>query len=765
MQVSRNTRNELFLLACVCALSVVGCRKEGADDPKGTSRQGVQANPQLDARGGENDNELSQGVRAGQVGEGGDGGSIRLSCGVGDVELSSAAIATTPQATFLTGTGIDVAAGERVAVQGSISVAFLRVQAGGEIFLRDNTFFTVLGDVEIAGTIATSREADGQFEGHDLTIEATGIINITGVVDCSGADGIDRFEVGNPRGPGGNGGEIFISSLESPAFSPGPHVFISGHVVSDGGDTHAIGGLRAAPGHGGQILIGAQGTMSINGRISSRGGFSVNQGLTIGNGGRGGEIQLIAVGSTVATPSGIEFGGLDEISVNGGPSTGEGGAGGTILLEAIAGTVDLNGVGVQARGGPMTFFQGGNGGAGGGFRVVADSISLWRSDINVSGGDSPGDLNLDGALTGVLGGTGGAGGIVRFAGTTLVDINGNVTIRADGGDSNQALTAGGIGGEVSVINLDEANPAVVDFDGSASVNGGRDHLFRLGTPGLICQRGAPAASSLALTGANNFPISACGSGQILDLVIHELDCNEATINPSSTSTRLPAITGIDFYRIDVSGGATSLTVAASGETGGNIQLYVGDDAAFGSTSTADYCLSSTNADSTESIVLDLTALPTGCDPIGAFVSVLVTEANTFVEDYTITVDCVFPTPDLDCDPATLDPNTDSSTLAALTGTEVYRVDITGATSATFSTVGEVGGNLQLYVGDDSVYGSTTTTDYCASSTNADSTESITLDLAALPAACDPLGGFVSVLVTEVNNIDEDYTITVNCVIP
>ena len=642
MQVSRSSRNELFLLACMCMLAAVGCRKEGVSNPDGTSRQGGGAVPSLDARGGENNNELSlPGVRADQVGEGGVGGEIRLSCGVGDIELSAAELTTTPQATFLTGTGIDVGPGQRVRVAGAVVVDFLRVQVGGELILRENTFFTVLGDVEIAGIVRTARESDDRIEGNDLTIEATGIINIPGTVDCSGADGNDRFEADEPRGPGGRGGEIFISSLESPAFSPGPHVFISGLVLSDGGDTFARGGKFAQPGHGGQILIGAQGTISIPGRISARGGFSVNQGLTIDAGGRGGEIQLIAVGSVAATPSGIEIGGVTEIAASGGDSTGEGGAGGSILLEAIAGTIDLNGVGVQAIGGDMTFFVAGDAGAGGSFRVNADTILLNNSDINVSGGDSPGDLDQDGALLGALGGSGGMGGIVRLAGSTLVDVNGNVQIRAVGGDSNESLTAGATGGEVSVINLDETNLAVVNFDGQVSVEAGRDNIGRFGTAGTVCERGADLASTLILTGANNFPISICGTDEINDLVIHDLDCDDGTINPNATSTQLPAITGIDFYRVDVTG-ADSVTVSTAGETSGNLQLFVGDASVFGSTTAADYCASSLNPDSTESITLDLTALPAACDPIGAFVSVFVAEANNFVEDYTITVDCVFP---------------------------------------------------------------------------------------------------------------------------
>ena len=82
-----------------------------------------------------------------------------------------------------------------------------------------------------------------------------------------------------------------------------------------------------------------------------------------------------------------------------------------------------------------------------------------------------------------------------------------------------------------------------------------------------------------------------------------------------------------------------MTISVSGEDSGNINLFVGDEGDLGSQDPFVYELASFNPASDEEITIDLTAPPF---PPGQFFSVLVIEANVFVERYTIEVSCEEP---------------------------------------------------------------------------------------------------------------------------
>jgi len=632
--------NPLFF-ACFCMLAGAGCRDEGKSTPTGDSVRGDSFRVSLDVRGGESDSEIVEGIRSPDEGDAGVGGEIRVTASTGDIMLTNAALVTTPRVATIPVVGVsvnNVPSGRQVTVSGAHVVAFLNVAAGGTLVLEDDTSFTVLGDVQIDGTIRISAQSGNAIDGKDLTIEAAGIINITGLVDCSGYEGIDFFVVDEPRGAGGNGGEIYIQSNTGGSVL-GPSIFISGRVFANGGDTFATDPALARPGTGGQILIGTSGTISVPGRISARGGFSHNQGSLTGVVARGGTLELIALGDPTGIPTGIEIGRVREVSASGGKSSGEGGSGGTVLLEAIAGTVSLTGLSVQAGGGKLTFTPGSDAGDGGNVRINATSISMNNADIGASGGHALGDLDIDGGEKGgVVGGEGGQGGVVQMAASLALTVAADSSLLAEGGDSNESGTPGGTGGQISVISLDEAAPlSVITFDGSASVEGGRDNLGSGGAEGTICETGADGTSQINLLGGNNFPISICGPAQLDGLVVHDLDCDPLTINPEMTTTELPAVTGVDFYRVRYPL-ASTITISVSGETSGNLSLFAGPEGVFGSTNVLDYCAASVNPGSDEEIIIDVDNLG-ACPALGNFISIFVREDNNFVEEYTITVDC------------------------------------------------------------------------------------------------------------------------------
>ena len=191
-----------------------------------------------------------------------------MTSSAGNIEIRNTALNATPRTPVFVGAfPLDVGPGEKIELGGSWIVDYVRVAAGGTVRLLANTFLVVLGDVEIAGSIIGTG-VDGDLNAYDLTIDADGYVNITGLVDCSGRDGRDRFNVQDPRGAGGDAAEIYISSALLSSLMPGPHIFISGQVLANGGETFATTISDGIPGQGGQILIGTAGARSRSGARS-----------------------------------------------------------------------------------------------------------------------------------------------------------------------------------------------------------------------------------------------------------------------------------------------------------------------------------------------------------------------------------------------------------------------------------------------------------------------------------------------------------------
>lgn len=613
---------------------VPACTQKEGTKKSGSSAKGGDNLPTVDVRGGISDSEVYLGNRTFFDGNGGAGGSLRVSTSAGDIEIHDGLLTRVQRAQAFAGNGFDVAPGETRVVAGSVDVFWLRVQAGGTLRLAEDTYFRVLGDVLIAGKV-DGRGRENSIDGKNLTINVLGdgsgvtteSVNITGVIDCSGFTRKEEDTGVNDRTSfaGGAGGEIFISPSSDGGV--GVQVFVSGRINVDGGDTFSQGAASSLPGRGGDIFLGSLSEIAISGRLTARGGrayFTFN-----GLEGDGGRMQLVAEGS-------VEMGGVRELNASGGHATGSaGGDGGSILLEAPLGLIDLASFDIECRGGRSLLLSSGTGGVGGTVTLSGASVAVDNVGIRVTGGDA------DSADAGI----GGPGGRVTAACTTSLRFEENTFIDAEGGVSHAAAAGGGAGGSISMVNFDAADPTALFFGGDASVQGGRNAVNSHGVEGRICTSNASAFSIARLTGTNSFPIDACLDTDLSEVVVHDLDCDDGTIVPEEVTTSLPAIIGRDFYRVLVTqdmvtanaASKLSLTINTKGEDGRNLNLYASRDPAdLGSSNPADYEFSSDGPTSDESI--EITSIPGMV--AGDYISILVQETSPFVEEYTIGVTCV-----------------------------------------------------------------------------------------------------------------------------
>ncbi|HVR72678.1 MAG TPA: hypothetical protein VMT52_00025, partial [Planctomycetota bacterium] len=358
----------LLLPLCLVLALYAGCHRKNQTDISGSSNKGSGTLPTLDVRGGESDSEVTTGTRSPFEGDGGEGGSLRLTTSAGDIEIHDGALVLQQQAQTFPGIGVDVGPGQTLRVAGAIVTDFLRVQAGGALVLAEDTYLLVRGNILIAGEV-NGRGNRRTIDGRDLTIQqfvdgngaTEESIIITGTIDCGGfTKDIDDTAVA-ARGdfPGGNGGKIFMSSVSDGAADPQvfAQIFISGRVLTDGGETRSQSPLTALPGRGGQVLIGSRGSLGLSGRISARGGRAFFR--ADGNEGIGGDIELVALNR-------IELARVLEINASGGASSGPaGGDGGSILLEAPVGLIDLDNFDIENLGGRSLNSATGVGGRGG----------------------------------------------------------------------------------------------------------------------------------------------------------------------------------------------------------------------------------------------------------------------------------------------------------------------------------------------------------------------------------------------------------------
>lgn len=604
-----------WVVAGAAALSA-GCNQERGIQRGGTSGNGSDATPGLDVRGGETDTTTRLGNQA-FVAFAGRGGSIRVSSSGGDITVSAADTVTVPQVPDFIGERqriIDVRPGQTLHRSGAFDLDYLRVQTGGVLVLDGDSFFFVAGDVEIAGAIRAQGNRRSS-RGRNVTIEAGGIINITGTVDSSGFTPEDPNPDDRELTVGGPGGSIFISSLELAAVAPGPHIFVSGVLRADGGSVKVSGSILGAPGSAGSVTLGASGDITIVGRASARGGVSDIP--SAADTGLGGSVEIIAAGD-------IELARMLEINANGGSTSGTLAAdGGTVLFEAPLGTLRLLDTNVECAGGDATFTDTSVAGNGGSVTFSADGVVVSDATLNASAGEPEGEAM----------GTGGNGGTIQLAGFSELTVLPGSLLDAEGGRTTEFDLLGGAGGSIKVVGLNELNPAVITFEGTASVLAGRDLHGVPGPAGTICQRGAGNRAIVNLTGSNASPPSSCSVNDLENFVVHDLDCDGNTIIPDQVATDLPPFTGLDFFRIRAPIGV-QLTISLQGGDEANLNLFAGIADALGSTNVNDYTFSSTEPGSNEEIEIDL-----GDFDAGAFVSVWVVEQSGASVEYTLGVNC------------------------------------------------------------------------------------------------------------------------------
>ncbi|MCZ6796012.1 MAG: hypothetical protein O7J95_20580 [Planctomycetota bacterium] len=625
----------LGVVACALLSVAVGC-----DDSSGPSS--IQSDLQnsafasIDARGGDMRPTTQLQGQGDILGDGGSGGDIRVISAGGDILLSSSSLTAVPEAPVLAGVGLDVTPGATTRVAGLREVDFLRVQAGGTLLLTDNTTIVVTGGVDISGSIRCERAAT-RADGNNLTVTAGGIVNVSGLIDCSGLSNVsseDGFFLS-----GGNGGEILIFARNL-AVTPGPHLFVSGVIRSNGGDAdnHFDVSVSTRPGDGGALCLGTSGILALSGKLLARGGRGVPS--LQESPGDGGRIDVTAGGD-------ILVGDAASVSAQGGDSTAlRAGLGGKLTLEAPIGIVSVDGTDLVVRGGNVEFTANSTAGFGGELTIYGDSVVFDNCLLNLDGG---------GITRGTAQDLGDPGGIGSAAGSAQIAVAGiglpsvprvmsfssTTDLRAVGGDSNFFTSPGGQGGDVMFVNLEEFDPFVIDFQGTLQARGGVDGLGVQGADGVVCVRGASVPAIDRISAFLNEPPSFCGltvDGFITGarFTPHDLDCDLDSIIPGSVTVTSPAVTGIDFFRVQV-GAAVEVTIFISGADGSDLDLFAGDEGVLRSLNEGSYVFASATPGSIESVTIDLAAFS-----LGAFVSVMVAERGFLAQTYTISVSCTLP---------------------------------------------------------------------------------------------------------------------------
>ncbi len=633
----------------LAALIVPGCNTE---DPNThiTGSQDLEGGPAtLDVRGSAVDSEIRIGLRAKDEGSAGDGGTIRIVSTAGNVEVTSELedidvgnLISTIRLGF-SGAGLNLVSNSMEIRAGAV-YNFLYIGPGAELILTDSTNIRVLGDAVIEGVVR-SRGDSGVIrrDGHDFSLVVGGTLVVTGNIICSGEnqeDERDAIQPGDedsvdPVTMGGNGGEIYISSNGSRDVLIGVNLYslgalITGKILAEGGGSDSQDKEKSAAGIGGQILIGTLSSLYFSGQASARAGNSYTNNLQVGP--QGGLIEFIADGS-------ILMQNIRNMNLTGGRNSGiRAGHGGTLIIEAPIGDTGLNGFDVDAAGGRILLLKDGNAGIGGKVSFSGAILDISDMGISANGGDVVEEAT----------GNGGQGGTVTLSCLSAMTVSSDVVIEAMGGDSLGSRKLSGDGG--NFYGVVSQGLSTLDFDGFLNVRGGNNFGGVEANPGFACASYPNDSNSLVnIIGINDFPMGGCVEDVFPDFgaVVHSLDCSDGTIMPGSISTRLPAVLGYDFYRVYVGtvgsnpGETSSVTISTTGEADKNLDLFVGNAAAFLSLNPASYTYSSREATSTESITVGDSTTPTNLLTLssGGFLSILVAEQTTMVEEYTITVDC------------------------------------------------------------------------------------------------------------------------------
>jgi hypothetical protein len=329
---------------------------------------------------------------------------------------------------------------------GKISGALLpatKLLPGGEGFIEQNASTAITnpgGLVSEFGSIIFLQDSSGivvnatapSGKGGTIQLNSTNSINLAGVLQAAGNDGVNGTTPtgaglpGTAGGKGGAGGTISITAaldINSSSTSP-VQIEAFGGDAGTGGDGSAssalkpnggAGGPGGVGGAGGTVTISAQ-TIELPGVIKPANTFGCFVGVGSGSGGNGGSGKD-GFGST--TKAG-----------------GNGGAGGVGGAAGKAGTITISAATfIQTPIISATGNDGGNGGGGG------------------AGGTTTGLAAGGAGGAGAIGGVGGAGGTVKLSGTTM-QIQGDIAANGapfagtsnNGGNGGGGGTIGGAGG-------------------------------------------------------------------------------------------------------------------------------------------------------------------------------------------------------------------------------------------------------------------------------------------------------------------------------
>lgn len=451
----------------------------------------------FDARGAVVDSAVSPTGRIGFEGASGNGGTVNITAG-GTVDISSAAIdpltfnvaAAIAALDLTTGTGLTVAPGQTLEVQGGLALSFLNVAAGGKLVLTDPTVISLTGDALIAGSVISKGRAGViRQDGHDFGLTAAGSVVITGVIDCSGEHARELSESEQIPGTfdpddtisfGGNGGNLNITAT-------GGDLMVIGELLAHGGGSDARDPAKALSGTGGQVTLTTGGDLSFGGLAGARAGNSYLNMVTPGP--QGGTIQFTAGGNVLMRR-------VTMFNVSGGRNSGStGGNGGTVSIQA-SGAATLSGFNIDAGGGRL-YHNGGTPGVGGSVTLTGSAVTMSAMTVVASGGDATEDAD----------GSGGAAGQVNLGTalapapiTSALSVAADVSVEVMGGDSLFVAGPGGAGGQLRL-----RGTATINFDGRGNVRGGNSFGGQEGTPGSVCVSGAtPAPDDLAyLMSINN----------------------------------------------------------------------------------------------------------------------------------------------------------------------------------------------------------------------------------------------------------------------
>jgi hypothetical protein len=360
-----------------------------------------------------------------------------------------------PDATTLTSGAL----GADVSTPGSVNIAGV-VQTGGTDGVRH---INAGGDIFVAGTLRTA-DLGGSRQGLSLAAP-NGTVFINGVVDTSGSSGAGQA-----------GGALTITARQ---------VIVTGKILTLGGD-------GATAGDAGAIAVTATGGVSCSGLVDASGGNA--RGGSAVSGARGGALQVtaggdVALGGTVRVRGGAaaETAGADA----------RGGDAGPLAIDGD-GAVTLSGT-IDARGGFATAATSGGavaGGAAGSLKigeatpptaiaVLVPLLTNGGAGAASGGAGGPvvleahgGDLRLGGDLdtTGGSGASPGAGGDITATpgpedAAANVDIAGKI-VASGGAVPSGASGNGAAGGTIKIVFLAHDGSMVLEPGSQVHTDGG-----------------------------------------------------------------------------------------------------------------------------------------------------------------------------------------------------------------------------------------------------------------------------------------------------